>query len=360
MTNQVTPFQAGALPASIMQNGSALSDAALGGVSGGSPDRISLRNSRFHFYIDGSLAKTLEQTQLQVVLIGASPHVQRTYYDTTFDPNASTAPACSSADGVTPNGGDKRQGTACSTCPQNVKQPNPREPGKMHTPCSFSKDIVVWVVGDAEYRPYLLSLSAMTLFSKEDNAAQNLYSFRGVQQMLKGHSVPVEAAVLTLSFDLQQSVPKLLFTPTGVCGAPGINYSEADYQHLFSDAVQSKVNDLLTINESAPATTATPIAQVPAAPVPEAQVAAPQAPAPQAQAEQVQEAPAPQAPAPQAPAPQPQVAPTPEPLAQVAPAPAPAPQATAPQPQAQAATGEQELDALLGELEQVTKAELAE
>ena len=67
--------------------------------------RLSIKDSLFHI-VSQDKTETLEQTSLDVVIVGANPGLAKQYYEGEFSADReSYTPDCYSLDGITPNGG---------------------------------------------------------------------------------------------------------------------------------------------------------------------------------------------------------------------------------------------------------------
>ena len=211
------------LPAELLQSlGMTGMDAMSGGVSGESFPSISLKNSRFRFMEGGDVIKTMDEAYLDVIIVGVSPYVNRTFYSKAYDPNASLgSPDCSSYNGNFPDMDvTSPMAASCEGCPKNVKQPDPRRVGKEHTPCSFSKSMVVIAPGAGMDKMWKLRLSSMTLYDNDPTGNERLHTYKQYMKILKAAGVQVPFQVLTrLRMDLKASVPKLVFEIAGVAGS---------------------------------------------------------------------------------------------------------------------------------------------
>ena len=164
MNQLVAGNPAGNLPAFVQPTQSKLASSMSSGLSQSYPN-ISLKGQKFTFNKGGE-STLWEQFHLDVIIVGASDFIQRTYYACAYDPNATeTKPACSSQNGEYPSAGSEfPQAQSCAVCPMNQKVPDPQRPGKQHTPCGFSKNLAVVVPGDANLDIWRLGLNSMTLF----------------------------------------------------------------------------------------------------------------------------------------------------------------------------------------------------
>ena len=216
-----------ALPSFVRKGPSGIAESMGGGLTQSMPS-ISLRNSRFHFRKDGNEIGTADTTYLDVVIVGASDHIHRAYYEGNYDPNSDAKPVCTSHTGEKPDvGSSTKQHDSCQFCKQNVKQPDPRRPGKDHTPCGFSKDIAVMIPGDSTKTIWRLKLSSMTVFNRSNN--ENTMSWKGLVGKIESIGADIVHYVIRLSFDTEASVPVLVFSVHATVGDGQTLYDEAFY-----------------------------------------------------------------------------------------------------------------------------------
>ena len=327
-------------------------------------NRIGLRNSRFRLIVGGVEEGIIQENYLDVIILGAAPAVSRVYYQGNFDPNENQAPTCYSADGVHPADDVKsKQADKCALCPMNAKGSKIVD-GKQFKACSYFRRVVLMLAGDTQdRRVFKLDVKSQGLFGENTAAEKNLNDYI---KMVATRGVDMGSVVTRISFDLNASVPKLLFKAS--------RYITPEEMDAVRDLVQSeevinlKTVTMATLDTAAEETPAEADARAEEAeptPAPQQRAAPAQQQAPQRAAQQAPQraAPAPQraaraaAPAPQRAAPskvqvdsdvptptRQQAAPAPQrPQAAQRPAPAPAP--------VQEAQTDDELSALLDGLE---------
>ena len=211
--NQVVKFDA-SVPAFLQNAGFlALNQKAAAGLSSGAPTRISFRGSRFYFVAaDGAETPLPDNApagsnslSLDVIVVDASEHVSKFYYDKAYDPNSDdSAPACYSDNGVGPSSrASKPQSLLCGNCPKNVWGSKVTPQGSQVKACSDVKKIVVVPVSNIDGPAYMLGIPGASL--KTWSAAVAALSSRGV---------PIPAIVMQLGFEQGAEYPKLTFTPT--------------------------------------------------------------------------------------------------------------------------------------------------
>jgi hypothetical protein len=158
--------------------------------------------------------------QLDVVIVGASPHVSRTYYEGGFEANAGRAPTCSSSDGKVPDARvENPPARSCLACPYAVRDQVTPTNAKV-SKCANNKRIAIVPLGDLENEqfggPMLLRIPGGSLKSLT-NYAQALKSKRF-------HSYEVAT---TLQFDFAVAHPRLVFSP--------LRPLTPDEQHVIND-----------------------------------------------------------------------------------------------------------------------------
>ena len=307
---------------------SALSKSLVGGLSSGGESfpRISIKGARFRI-IEGDSEMVLQQTELDVVVVGANPHLSKTWYAKQWTPESEPqAPDCFSLDGLQPSqASTDPQNDLCASCAQNAWGSKVTQTGQQIKACSDTKRLAVVAADDPSGPVYLLTVTPAAL--KGLNQYQKELSVRGI---------PAEIVKTTVSFDTDASFPKLQFRFGG--------FLDADTQQVVdglfgSDQVKEITGEVGTQPVAVPkapvvAAAPRPSVRVTPAPVP--------APAP---------APAPEPVAPKRGFGGPKKAAAPKPAAP-APAPAPVAKPAAPAPAASAAAISlaDEIAALVGEV----------
>lgn len=202
-----------ALPAHIqarMGQASSLGAAVVGGISSGvSIPRVSLKGSRFRIIEDGT-EFVLQDQFLDVVIVGANPHVSKVWYKNKWKPGDEPAsPDCSSSNGVAPDSDAKDpQADRCASCPQNVWGSAQADNGQKLKACADMKRLAIVAANDPEGTIYLLNVTPAAL--KGLNQYHKELSARGI---------PAEVVITRLSFDTDASFPKLKFGFAGFIDA---------------------------------------------------------------------------------------------------------------------------------------------
>jgi len=187
--------------------------AQMGGGLGDGRNRIGLKGARFRLIQGGQEVAIKDEPYLDIVVLGANAAISRTYYAEKWEQGKKAAPACFSADGITPStDAASPQSARCATCKQNEKGSVVFDSGKKGRACSFSKRCAVMVYGDPDQIVYQLDVKALSLFG-DGVASKGLYTMAEYSKLLQARGVRAESLVTRISFDTDSSVPKLWFTP---------------------------------------------------------------------------------------------------------------------------------------------------
>lgn len=299
------------LPAHLQGVDTGVSKALLAGMYTGG-NRIGLKGSRFRLVVNGIEEGVIEENYLDTILLSAAPAVSRVFYEGTYKQGGDNAPpTCYSPDGIAPPlDVPQRQSDKCATCPQNVKGSKVAD-GQKFKACGYFRRLVLMLAGDTEdRRVFKLDAKSGSLWGENSATAKNLNDYI---KSMESRGVDVGQVVTRITFDLESSVPKLLFRPFRYIGPDEldavrtlvasdevqlmatVNMTTLDLSAEESNHPQEGAQDAA---EQAPAQTATTTAQRPqtqAAQRPaQAQTAQrpAQRPAQQAAAPQVEEVPA--------------------------------------------------------------------
>lgn len=201
-----------AIPAHL-QGFSGVGKALMEGIGGGF-NRIGLKGNRFRMIVGGQELTVRDENYVDVVIVGAAPGVQRLFYDTKYGSGEDKAPpTCYSRDGKSPADDVARpQASKCDLCPQNQVGSAFTDNGKKTRACSFFRRLVLWVVGDDPDRVFTLDVKAMGLFG-DSKPASNQFSLGDYAKWCSARGIDPSTLVTRISFDTDESVPKLLFKP---------------------------------------------------------------------------------------------------------------------------------------------------
>lgn len=195
------------LPAHLRQYELDDTTKALMGSSGGGAKRISIEGSVWRLLVNGKEIAQKEERNLNVVIVAASAHVGRSYYEGVYKKGVTSAPDCWSADGNKPDATAKSpQAPSCATCPQNVKGSGSGE-GRA---CRFSQRIAVVLDNDIGGDVFQLVLPSTSIFGEGENGKWPLQTYA---KMIGGKGVPISTVVTEMRFDTNSSTPKVVFKP---------------------------------------------------------------------------------------------------------------------------------------------------
>ena len=209
---------------------SKLATSLAGGMGGGTDNmfpRISIKASRFRV-VEGDSEMVLDDTTLDVVIVGANPNLSKTFYAKEWNPdNEPTGPDCFSLDGIRPDASVAEPvNDLCATCPKNAWGSKIAPNGQKLKACSDKKRLAVVASGDPEGATYLLEVTPAAL--KGLNQYQRELSMRGI---------PPEIVITKIGFDTNASFPKLKFGFGGFLDEE----TQAIVDKLFDDPVVKQI-----------------------------------------------------------------------------------------------------------------------
>lgn len=189
------------LAARMGQQSALASSLAAGLAAGDSYPRISIKGARFRI-VEGKTETVLDQTKLNVVIVGANPRLSKTYYEKQWDPNdEAKGPDCFSLDGIGPDASVQNpENDLCASCPKNAWGSKINTNGQQIKACADQKRLAIVAAEDPTGPVYLLQVTPAAL--KGLNQYQKELTVRGI---------PVEVIKTVLSFDTDASFPKLKF-----------------------------------------------------------------------------------------------------------------------------------------------------
>jgi hypothetical protein len=206
MSNELTMLGM-ELPAHLRQYELDDTTKALMGSSGGGAKRISIEGSVWRLLVNGKEIAQKEERNLNIVIVAASAHVGRSYYEGVYKKGVTSAPDCWSADGNKPDATAKSpQAPSCATCPQNVKGSGSGE-GRA---CRFSQRIAVVLDNDIGGDVFQLVLPSTSIFGEGENGKWPLQTYA---KMIGSKGVPISTVVTEMRFDTNSSTPKVVFKP---------------------------------------------------------------------------------------------------------------------------------------------------
>jgi hypothetical protein len=141
-----------------------------------------------------------------LVILKASAHIAKIFYEHGYVEGSTAAPDCFSSNGVTPDAGAaKRQAASCAVCPKNAWGSRITPGGKQGKACSDSKRLAVVPLEDLRNEafggPLLLRVPAASL--------QDLAGFG---QKMRALGYPYCSIGIRVAFDAQEAYPKFKFS----------------------------------------------------------------------------------------------------------------------------------------------------
>lgn len=209
MSNELTLFNGGSVPAHIVQRGVSANTLALAGNSF-QGKRISIEGGVFRLIMDGKEVAKNKNRDMNIVIVRTAPTNSRVYYDPAvpYVRGQATPPLCSSVDGIKPDAHvSKQQAATCDKCPQNIAGSGNND----SRACRYNRRLAVVLDGDIGGDVYQLQLPATSLFGKGNGSTQNL-PLEAYARMLHANNVSIDAIVTKMEFDTDASTPKLTFT----------------------------------------------------------------------------------------------------------------------------------------------------
>lgn len=268
MSNEMTLFGGKGLPSYLKNVEMDATTKALAGSGGGTGHRISIKGGVYRMIVDGKQVAENEDRAMNVVVVAASPFVNRQYYAGAYDENVIAGPDCASQDGKTPMADVKSpQSSSCDTCKQNIAGSGQGE----SRACRYQQRLAVVLEGEIDGPVYQLALPATSLFGKGEpnNVKMPLQAYA---RFLAQNGAPITAVVTEMRFDTQAATPKLTFKAARALTEE--EFTTATAQGASSEArsaIELTVFQQDTKNKTAAASK--PAAKAKPAPEPEPEVA---------------------------------------------------------------------------------------
>lgn len=179
----------------------------LAGGPSGAGKRISLKGGKFRMFVDGEQVSVSKSDTMNVVVVNAAS-ISRTYYEGTYDPNNTAAPACWSLDTKSPAPdvpADQRKASRCADCPMNIKGSGQGD----SRACRFNQRLAITLEGKPD-EVYQLQLPATSIFGEAKNGNMGMQAYA---KFLNAHNTPIIAVITEMRFDENSETPKLFFKP---------------------------------------------------------------------------------------------------------------------------------------------------
>ncbi len=235
--SNVTLFNPSQVPDFVKRRGglSEMGKALASGGGGGK--RISIKGGVFRLMSAGKEIASIEDRHLDVVIVNASPTVNRVFYVGKFDPANPAPPDCWSADGVAPSpDSENKQASKCAECPQNIAgsgNGNSRA-------CRYQQRLAVVLANDVDGDVLQLALPATSIFGKEDGDKRPLKAYA---TWLAAQNIDPADVITRLKFDTSSESPKLHFKAMRFL-------SDAEYESCQTQAKSADALKAITMTVS--------------------------------------------------------------------------------------------------------------
>jgi hypothetical protein len=181
--------------------------AVAGGATKGNK-RISIDGRAFRKFVGGKEVSVNTDISMNVIFVKMAHDASRTFYNQQYKKGVKLSPACWSNDSKTPDPEVTSPcASTCAECPNSVKGSGQ---GGTGTACRLSWRTAVVLPNDPNGDVYQLVLPATSAFGKEENGR---WPFRPYVQMLANNNVSAGRVITKMEFDVNSSVPRLLFSP---------------------------------------------------------------------------------------------------------------------------------------------------
>jgi hypothetical protein len=290
--NTMTPFGGnGRVPAALAGRTPSMTGAARAGVQA-SFSVLKYRGRAWSITYRGDTellkdARGRPLTELEVIIVGVTPNVSKTYYAKNYAEGDDSPPDCWSLDGIAPDAVvPHKQNPVCGTCPKNQWGSRVTEQGRKAKACSDNRRVALVPEGDIPNEryggPMLLRLPPTTLVN-----------FANYGDLLERHGADFPWVKTKLSFDYDVAYPKLVFEAIGYISEEQVAQVEDVMRNPLIGRMLTEASPTASAPEAAGA--ANPLAGGPPARVVQLPRAATPAPATQVEEEyeeETEEAPA--------------------------------------------------------------------
>jgi hypothetical protein len=225
MANQIVPFSSN-LPAFLRGEAAAASELTAN-VGTGSFGVLSIKGKNFTLSKGGERTKLMNPndpdevaTSINVVIIKANPNLSKVWYAKGYTEGSDAKPDCYSNDGIAPDASvEKPVAKKCAICPNNQWGSKVGDNGGKGKACQDSRRLAVANVDHID-EPLLLRVPAATLKPLAEYGAA-----------LAKRNVPYSAVLTKIGFDPDAPSPKLTFKP--------VSYLEEDQFHKVKEMSDS-------------------------------------------------------------------------------------------------------------------------
>jgi hypothetical protein len=184
---------------------------AIAGNKATASKRISIEGGAFRKFVNGKEVAVIEDRFLNVIIVNAAPHFSRTYYKDPYKKGVAVSPVCWSSDGEKPSDDAKvAQSTTCSSCAHSVKGSGDNGIGSA---CRRSWRAAVVMPNDPSGDVMQIIIPDKSIWGNEEAGK---WPWKAYVKMLANNNISVGHVITKMQFDISQSAPRLLFSPSGV------------------------------------------------------------------------------------------------------------------------------------------------
>lgn len=216
---------------------------------------ISIRNNKFRLMVNGKELDASSSDHLDVVIVNASPSVQRMYYPKQYKAGEKMLPPeCWTSDSQKPDSNvPAPQATSCMSCPQNVKGSGPGDTKA----CRFHRFIAVVRADDMQGDIYRIKLPSQSIFGNGTAERRPLHEYT---DYVKANGENLMSVVSRMTFDENASA-----TRVGFRAIKQLTDAEYDVCMQRSQSEEAKKAVTLTVNLKADEETGEEFEQKPVA-----------------------------------------------------------------------------------------------
>lgn len=184
---------------------------AVAGAAARGNKRISIEGRVFRKIVGGKEQSVNTNNEMSIIFVKMAHDASRTYYSSTYKKGVKVSPVCWSSDSKTPDADVPNPvASSCAECPNSVKGSGQ---GGQGSACRLQWRTAVILPHDPSGDVYQLVLPPTSAFGKEENGR---WPFRPYVQMLANNNVSAGRVITKMQFDVNSSVPRLLFSPEAV------------------------------------------------------------------------------------------------------------------------------------------------
>lgn len=181
---------------------------------GDARNRLGLKGREFHVIRGGVEEGVIETKHLDVILVGAVPHISRQFYAKAYVEGEAAAPVCYSIQGKVPEEDSlEPQSDKCANCQWNIKGSALNGQSKAKA-CGYLRRTAVIIHGDPDFTIFQLDMKSLSLWNDGD-PSKNIFSFQEYAKKLQAHNIDPGTVITRLRFDPNAGVPALTFQAIG-------------------------------------------------------------------------------------------------------------------------------------------------